>query len=251
MAERLKQAATAHLSERILKASLSREVLMKYVLAFCLALNAFAVVFGQDEQSPIVEKDIAYKDWTLKTVRELNEVHLRDLLKDRKLAVIVYFAPWCHNWQHDAPILQRLYDKYKNSGFEIIAVGEYAPVDDMIINLDTLKVTFPAVYETQMRAAVDTSMHNTYRRITGDTRQWGSPYYVFIEPASVTKKGDILLSRTNVINGEMIEAESERFIRQKLGLPPEILKLTSQERKVVEVCDPAKTTSLKKPAGKP
>jgi thiol-disulfide isomerase/thioredoxin len=224
---------------------------MKFALSICFIFAGLTVAFGQNEQSPIVEKDIAYKDWTLKSVRDQKDVDLRDLIKEKKLVAVVYFAPWCHNWQHDAPMLERLYEKYNEDGFGIVAVGEYGPVDDMGGNIDTYKLTFPVVYESQMRSAVDSTLHNTYRHLTGDTRDWGSPYYVFIEPKLVPKRGDVLLARTSVINGEMIESEGERFIRQKLGLPPIELKLTSQDKKPVEACDPAKPATLKKPGDKP
>jgi thiol-disulfide isomerase/thioredoxin len=221
---------------------------MKFVLACCLVLLGLTASFGQDEQAPIVEKDIVYKNWTLKSVRDFKDVELRDLIKGKKLVAVVYFAPWCHNWQHDAPILQRLYDKYSAKGLEIVAVGEYGTADEMTTNLEVYKLTFPVVFESQMRSAVDTTLHNTYRRMTGDTRDWGSPYYVFIDPASVLRSGDILLKRTNVINGEMAEAEGETFIRKKLGLPSEESKLSLQEKKKeVEICDPAKPSPLKKP----
>jgi thiol-disulfide isomerase/thioredoxin len=224
---------------------------MKFALSICFIFAGLTVAFGQNEQSPIVEKDIAYKDWTLKSVRDQKDVDLRDLIKEKKLVAVVYFAPWCHNWQHDAPMLERLYEKYNEDGFGIVAVGEYGPVDDMGGNIDTYKLTFPVVYESQMRSAVDSTLHNTYRHLTGDTRDWGSPYYVFIEPKLVPKRGDVLLARTSVINGEMIESEGERFIRQKLGLPPIESKLTSQDKKPVEACDPAKPATLKKPGDKP
>ena len=224
---------------------------MKFAFTIGLIFLGFAAAFSQNEQSPIVEKDIIYKDWTLKSVRDFHDTNLRDVIKDKKIVAVVYFAPWCHNWQHDAPMLQRLYDKYKDDGFEIVAVGEYGTVDEMLIDLDTFKITFPAVFESQMRAAVDSSLHNTYRRMTGDTRDWGSPYYVFIEPAKVSKSGEILLKRTNVINGEMIEPDAEKFIRQKLGLPVEESKVSSQKTNGVEVCDPAKPMALKKPGEKP
>jgi len=224
---------------------------MKFALTFCLVLIGLTATFGQDEQAPIVEKDIVYKDWTLKGIRDAKDVDLRDLIKNKKLVAVVYFAPWCHNWQHDEPMLQRLYDEYKDDGFQVVAVGEYGPVEDMAVNLDTFKITFPAVYESQMRTAVDSTLHNTYRRMTGDTRDWGSPYYVFIEPSTITKSGDVLLKRTNIINGEMVENEGERFIREKLGLAPEKPKLMSQEKKTVEPCDPTKPSQLKKPGEKP
>src|SRR6478609_4350437 len=104
---------------------------MKLILTLCLLLAGLTAAFGQDDQAPIVEKDIVYKDWTLKSVRDLQDVDLRDLIKDKKLVAVVYFAPWCHDWGHDAPMLQKLYDKYKGYGFEIVAIGEYGSVDDM------------------------------------------------------------------------------------------------------------------------
>jgi len=208
--------------------------------------------FGQNEQSPIVQKDIAYKDWTYKSIRDGKDVNLRDLTAGKKLVAVVYFAPWCHNWQHDAPILERLYQKYKGNGFEIVAVGEYDPVSSMRTNLETMKVTFPAVYETEARSASQSSLHYAYRKSTGDNRSWGSPWYIFLEPASLEKKGDVLVTKTSVINGEMIETEGEKFIRLKLGLPAEDLKLGNVNTASNEVCDPDKqNTALKKPDTKP
>src|SRR4051812_18711283 len=219
---------------------------MKFLSAIFLIFTGFSAVFAQDEQSPIVQKDIVYKNWSLKNVRDFSDVDLRKLIKNKKLVAIVYFAPWCQNWQYDAPILERFYEKYKANGFQVVAIGEYGLVDDMNANLKTFKITFPTVFESQTKLAVDSTLHNAYRRATGDTRDWGSPYYVFIQPASVRKKGDILLTRTSVINGEMIETEGERFIRQKLGLLPEESKLTSKNKKVGEACDPSKPADLKK-----
>src|SRR5687767_11843737 len=120
---------------------------MKLVAAVLFILCALSVVFGQNEQAPILEKEIAYKDWTYKTVQTGDPVNLRSFTKGKKLVMVVYFAPWCGNWKHDAPILQKFYDKYKTHGLGIIAVGEYDPVSAMKANLDTLKVTFPVVYE--------------------------------------------------------------------------------------------------------
>jgi hypothetical protein len=48
------------------------------------------------------------------------------------------------------------------------------------------------------------------------------------------------------VNGELIEPEAEKFVREKLGLPAEDAKAFAEME--IEVCDPAaKTTSLKKP----
>lgn len=222
--------------------------LMKALFTLLIVLIGTVFVSAQNEQAPIVEKDIAYKDWTYKSVRDGKELKLTDLVRGKKLVAVVYYAPWCPNWRHDAPMLERLYEKYRSDGFEIVAVGEYDPVSSMRTNLDALKLTFPTVYESESRDAKQKTLHYDYRRSTGDNRSWGSPWYIFLEPASFEKKGDLLSKKTSVINGEMIETEGERFIRQKLGLPAEVQKLGTTDARSQEICDPERqTTSLKKP----
>lgn len=220
----------------------------KTVLAFCFLILAAAVASAQNEQAPIKEKEIAYKDWTLKSITTGEDVTLSQLARGKKLVAVVYFAPWCGNWRHDAPMLERLYQKYKSYGFEIVAVGEYDPVGNMRSNLSSLQITFPAVYESESRDDREKTKHYEYRRSTGDNRKWGSPWYIFLTPAAFLKGGEALVKKTHIINGEMIEAEGENFIREKLGLPKEDGKASVSEKKI-EVCDPAKptTTTLIKP----
>ena len=89
---------------------------MKCLLTLAIILISLTFAFGQTEQAPILEKEIKYKDWTYKEVRTGEEINLRKFTKGNKLTMVVYFAPWCPNWRHDAPMLQRFYDKYKNDG---------------------------------------------------------------------------------------------------------------------------------------
>lgn len=222
---------------------------MKSFLAFVILLFGLSAAIGQNEQAPIVEKEITYKNWTYKSIRTGEEVDLRDAAAGKKLVVVVYYAPWCGNWRFDAPMLKRLYEKYKGDGLEIIAVGEYDPLASMKTNLETLKIPFPAVYESENRTEKQKTLHYRYRTMTGDFRGWGSPWYIFLEPAKFEKKGDTLVNRTHVINGEMIEAEGEKFIREKLALPAVETKGAVADNGKVEVCDPDKPTAitLKKP----
>jgi thiol-disulfide isomerase/thioredoxin len=191
----------------------------RVICAALVSLFAFVLAQAQNEQSPIVEKEISYKNWTYKDIRTGQDVNLRDQTKGKKLTIVVYWAPWCHNWQHDAPMVERLYEKYKDKGLAFVGVGEYGTVDAMKGILDQFKITFPAVYESENRADREKTLHYSYRQSTGDTRNWGSPYYVFLVPKSMEKKGDILTKKTFVINGEMIESEGEAFIRKQLKLP--------------------------------
>ena len=210
---------------------------MKSFFAIVIALLSFTFAFGQNEQSPIVEKEIDYKNWTYKDVRTDKEINLRDFAKGKKLTMVVYFAPWCGNWRHDAPILERLYQKYNDKGLSIIAVGEYDPVVSMRSVFDTLHLTFPAVYESENRDKRQYTLHYSYRQSTGDKRNWGSPWYIFLTPSVMEKKGDTLTKKTFVINGEMIEAEGEQFIRKHLGLPALEQKPALSVSEKIEACE--------------
>jgi thiol-disulfide isomerase/thioredoxin len=206
-------------------------------------------VIAQNEQSPIVEKDIKYKNWTFKDPRTDADVNLRDVIKGSKLAIVIYYAPWCHNWQHDAPMVERLYEKYKDAGLQVVGVSEYDLIFNTKQNLDQFKITFPTVYESQSRDDREKTTHHDYRSTTGDERKWGSPYYVFLDPSKIEKKGDTLTKHTFVINGEMIDPDGEKFIRQQLGLPPLASAGVSQKEKdKIDPCDPDKpSVPLKKP----
>jgi peroxiredoxin len=222
---------------------------MKTFLSIAILFLSFVGAQAQTgEQAPILEKDVQYKDWTYKSVRDDKEMNLRDFAKGKKLVMVVYFAPWCPNWRNEAPVAQKLYEKYKASGFEVVGVGEYDTVEKMKANLETLKITFPVVYESDSTAAKQKTLHYEYRKLTGDTRNWGSPWNIFLDPKKLEKKGDVLLNKTSIVNGELIETEAEAFIRQKLGLPAEDKKQAENTKKEIEACEPEKKTAeFKKP----
>lgn len=215
---------------------------MKTLLVLILTLFASSLAFSQNEQAPILEKEVVYKNWKYKDVRSGEETDLRSLAKGKKLVIVVYFAPWCGNWRHDAPFLQKFYEKYRDNGLQIVGVGEYDPVASMRSNLDTLKITFPVVYESEARTDKQKTTHYEYRKATGDNRNWGSPWYIFLKPSAMEKKGDVLVTKTHIINGEMIEAEGDKFVRQKLGLPSAEAKPVGSSAKI-QVCDTEKPAS--------
>lgn len=214
---------------------------MKTILALTMLL-LFGSIFAsaQTEQAPILEKEFKYKDWTYKSVRDEKTINLRQFAGNKKLVMVVYFAPWCPNWKHEAPFAQKLYEKYKASGFDVIGVGEYDTVAAMKTNLDSFKITFPAVYESDAKEAKQKTLHYEYRKSVGDTRGWGSPWNVFLEPAKLSKKGDVLTEKTFIVNGELIEAETEKFVREKLGLPAEEKKTDKRTSQTIEACETEK-----------
>jgi peroxiredoxin len=224
---------------------------MKTFLALTILLFGFTHSFAQHEYAPLQEQEIKYKDWTYKSVRDEKTVNLRDFAKGKKLVMIVYLAAWCPNWKLEAPFAQKLYDKYKANGFDVIGVSEYASVADTKVNLDDKKITFTVVSESESRDDKQKTPHYEYRKAAGDTRNWGTPWNIFIEPANLKKDGDTLLKKAFVVNGELVEDEAEKFVRQKLGLPAEEKKPenASAKKETAESCEPdKKVITFKKPA---
>ncbi len=222
---------------------------MKTLLALAILLAGSIFAQAQHEYAPLQQREIKYKNWNYKTVRDDKPLDLREFARNKKLVMVVYFAAWCPNWKLEAPIAQRFYNKYKQYGFDVVGVSEYASLDDARASLDDKKITFPVVAESVSRDDKQKTAHYGYRQKTGDTRGWGSPWNIFLEPANLEKKGETLTKNAFVVNGELVEAEAEKFIRQKLGLPAEDAKTASATtEKKVEACEPdKKSTTFKKP----
>jgi thiol-disulfide isomerase/thioredoxin len=197
----------------------------KFLILSLLALSPFAAMAqAGHEYSPLVEKTVNYKNWSLPDVRSNKAADLRALIAGKKLVMVVYFAPWCGNWRNEAPIAAKLYDKYKSQGFQVIGVSEYASLDDVKSFFGEAGPPYPIVTESESREDKMKTLHYGYRQLTGDTRNWGSPWNIFLEPAKVNASGDVLTEKAWVVNGELIEDEVDKFIASKLT-PPTAAKL--------------------------
>jgi len=185
-----------------------------FILSLALAPSVLAQ--GGHEYSPLVEKTVSYKDWKLMDLKTNEPVDLRSVTAGKKLVMIVYFAPWCPNWRNEAPIAAKLYDKYKDQGFQVIGVSEYATRDDARNFFGTAGSPYPVVIESESRDDKQKTLHYGYRQTTGDTRNWGSPWNIFLEPAKRAQAGDVLTEKAWVVNGELIEDEVDKFIADKL-----------------------------------
>lgn len=184
---------------------------------FTLALAAsMARAQAGHEYSPLVEKTVNYKTWTLNGLTTDKPEDLRQLMTGKKLVMIVYFAPWCGNWRNEAPIAAKLYEKYKAQGFQVIGVSEYATRDEVKSYFGKDGPPYPIVTESESRDDKQKTPHYGYRQLTGDTRNWGSPWNIFLEPDKLTAKGEVLAEKAWVVNGELIEDEVDKFIASKL-----------------------------------
>jgi thiol-disulfide isomerase/thioredoxin len=169
------------------------------------------------EYSPLVEKTVNYKHWTRPNLSTDKPEDLRKLMAGKKLVMVVYFAPWCGNWRNEAPIAAKLYDKYKSQGFQVIGVSEYASREDVQNFFGKDGPPFPIVTESESREDKAETAHYGYRQLAGDTRNWGSPWNIFLEPGKLNAKGDVLVEKAWVVNGELIEDEVDKFIASKVG----------------------------------
>jgi thiol-disulfide isomerase/thioredoxin len=186
-------------------------------LILVLTFSALAVCAqGGHEYSPLVEKTVNYKDWTLVNLKTDKPEDLRALMTGKKLVMIVYFAPWCGNWRNEAPIAAKLYEKYKDQGFQVIGVSEYGSRADVKTFFGDAGAPYPVVTESESREDKQKTPHYGYRQLTGDTRNWGSPWNIFLDPAKVAQTGDVLTEKAWVVNGELVEDEVDKFIGQRL-----------------------------------
>jgi len=188
------------------------------ILIFALTLSPLAIrAQGGHEYSPLVEKTVNYKTWALPNLKTDKPDDLRALMAGKKLVMIVYFAPWCGNWHNEAPIAAKLYEKYKQQGFQVIGISEYGSRDDVKKFFGDAGAPYPIVTESESRDDKQKTAHYGYRQLTGDTRNWGSPWNIFLEPSKVNGSGDVLTEKAWVVNGELVEDEVDKFIATKVS----------------------------------
>ena len=189
-----------------------------FILSILALLMSPVIAAAQNhEYSPLVEKTVNYENWELPNVITEKPEDLRKLMAGKKLVMIVYFAPWCGNWKFEAPIAAKLYEKYKAQGFQVIGVSEYASRADVRSYFGEAGPPYPVVVESESRADKTNTPHYKYRQLTGDTRSWGSPWNIFLEPDKLKPTGNLLAEKAWVVNGELIEEEVDKFIASKVG----------------------------------
>ncbi len=190
----------------------------KFILILVALILTSAATGAQDghEYAPVVEKTVNYKTWTLNDLASNKPVALRSLMQGKKLVMVLYFAPWCPNWRNEAPVAASLYEKYKSQGFEIVGVSEYGSRDDVKTFFGPAGAPYPVVSESESRDDREKTPHFGYRRLTGDTRKWGSPWNIFLEPAKCSS-GEVLAEKAWIVNGELIQADADKFIHDRLA----------------------------------
>jgi thiol-disulfide isomerase/thioredoxin len=195
-----------------------KKFLILTLLSVAVLCSGGTLAQAQHEYSPLVEKTVNYKNWTLPSLTAEKQDELRTLMAGKKLVMVVYFAPWCGNWRFEAPIAAKLYEKYKDQGFLVIGVSEYGSRDETKKFFGEAGPPYPVVIESETREDKQKTSHYGYRQLTGDTRNYGSPWNIFLEPSKLNATGDVLTEKAWVVNGELIEDEVDKFIASKVTL---------------------------------
>lgn len=170
------------------------------------------------DYAPIREREIDYKNWTFKTAAG-ERINLRDWARGKRLVLVAYFAPWCRNSKLESPVVADLYNKYHAQGFDVIVVEEYGTAEELTEFTAAHPLPFPVVVESNSQDSRSKTTHYAYRQQANDTRKWGTPFNVFIDAASLKQRGDTLSQKVWAANGELVPAEAEAFVRERLGLP--------------------------------
>ncbi len=226
---------------------------MKKFFIFAILALAMAPVgaWAQNghEYAPLEEKTVNYKDWTYKRLDDGKQLNLRSYAQGKKLVMVVYFAPWCGNWKKEMPVAARLYEKYKADGLDVVGVSVYGSLEEVKSCFGESGAPYTVVTETESKEDRVNTKHYGYRQATGDTRKWGSPWNIFLEPAKLSKSGDVLTEKAWVVNGELIEADVEKFIRQQLGLDTKAQAAAVSQTALSDgtPCEPPAKLELKKP----
>ncbi|MGA9771864.1 MAG: redoxin family protein [Blastocatellia bacterium] len=184
--------------------------------------NAPATSFSNEpEPAPILERRLDFFDFNFKTT-EGRGFNLREYTNDKRIVIVSFVAGWCANSNRNGHVLKRLYDKYHERGLGAVVVTEYSDADEVRIHINRIGIDYPVVTETIDRGDRKDSQHYRYRHAVGDKRKWGTPFYVILDARDIEKSTPKapIARRVFTVSGEIVEAEAEAFIEQRLNRTP-------------------------------
>ena len=110
-----------------------------------IALLLYLSLFSNSYQPPAgLGKGDPAPDFKLKTL-DGKEVSLSDYRG--KVVLINFWATWCPPCREEMPLFERIYRKYKNKGFEILAIGTDGSVEPVKKFVKEYKLSFPVLFD--------------------------------------------------------------------------------------------------------
>jgi hypothetical protein len=182
-----------------------------------LAGKAFTAVGSEPEPAPIVERQIEFYDLNLKQ-RDGQPFNLREYISSKQVVIVSFVAGWCKNSNENGHVVKRLYDKYGEKGLGVVVVAEYSDKEELTQHINRIGINYPVVIETDDRDARKRSLHYKYRKMVGDKRRWGTPFYIILEARNILPAGnnEPIARSVHTVSGEIIESEADRFLATRL-----------------------------------
>lgn len=165
------------------------------------------------DEPEILERTVALEDFS-GTSLDGREVDARALVEEHPVVLFTYVAEWCENCRYEAPHLARLYWKYAERGFRIVARSEYSHHEVMKEVAGRFGSPYPIIPGTpnpdpENEDAVRTTTHHyRLRKALDDPRKWGTPMNVLVVD------GD--LDRVHMVLGEFVPEELDAFLDEHL-----------------------------------
>ncbi|MCZ6854432.1 MAG: TlpA disulfide reductase family protein [Gammaproteobacteria bacterium] len=115
----------------------------------CWLLFALCTMFFASQAQAVGIRDEA-PDFTLKSLEGKN---LRLQEYRGQVVLINFWASWCGPCRQEMPLLDRLHQRYQDTGFTVLGVnveGEEKPAREIV---DKTKVTFPVLIDKDQRVS--------------------------------------------------------------------------------------------------
>ena len=105
--------------------------------------------------SPVYAADISpghlAPEFTLKSLKDKN-LSLKELRG--QVVMINFWAAWCGPCRQEIPVLNTLYEKYRDTGFVLLGVNVDSESANAIQMVSRLKATYPILFDADKRASV-------------------------------------------------------------------------------------------------
>lgn len=165
------------------------------------------------DEPEILERATELEDFTGTSLDD-RRVDARRLVEEHPVVLFTYVAEWCENCRYEAPHLARLYWKYADRGFRIVARSEYSHPQVMKEVAGMYGSPYPIIAgspnpDPENEDAVRTTTHHyRLRKALDDPRKWGTPMNILVVD------GDV--EQVHMVMGEFVPEELDAFLDENL-----------------------------------
>ncbi|HYK90959.1 MAG TPA: TlpA disulfide reductase family protein [Acidobacteriota bacterium] len=162
----------------------------------CLRTFCFLLLIMPQPQSQVLAKD-GFKPFVYKTLNGERKA-LQDFLN--KATLVTFFFPTCSYCNGEMPYLQKVYDKYRDKGFSMVAIDIYSDQDSTVADWQaTHHYTFPVLIGARLG-----SLQKNY-----DIK--ATPTHYLLDA-----QGAVILKQTGYRTGDekILEQEIEKVLRR-------------------------------------